>query len=124
MKPIQQKIIIAFSVLLVVVIVSILYYSSTYKSNAMYTNAYENFETTTTATTSSPNTSEEPAPLSLSEKEQTLFDDLLSNKLTDVNIQSLIESGFLTEKMIEKFYVWISFMTRPSTFRYRPVTLC
>ena len=106
MKSIHQKIIIAFSILLVVVIISILYYSATYKSNAInamnamnanIVNRYENFETTTSEEEAA------PAPLSLSEKEQTVFDDLLSNKLTDSNIQSLIDSGFLTENMIEKF---------------------
>jgi hypothetical protein len=59
----------------------------------------EHFETSTPTE----KTPEAAASLSLSDKEQTLFDDLLSNKLTDVNIQSLIDSGFLTESMIEKF---------------------
>ena len=52
----------------------------------------------------------------LSEKEQTLFNDLLSNKLTDVNIQSLINSGFLTENMIERFLSKLTNTNTKETF--------
>jgi hypothetical protein len=52
----------------------------------------------------------------LSDKEQTLFDDLLNNKLTDVNIQSLINSGFLTENMIERFLSKITNTNTKETF--------
>ena len=111
MKSINKKILIALSILIIVIILSFIFYSSL--------NVRENF--ITTSETPSPSSRElagtpmkddiksqtQTAPTSknnmLSDKEQSLFNDLLNNKLTDVNIQSLINSGFLTENMIERF---------------------
>jgi preprotein translocase subunit SecF len=123
MKSINKKILIAFSILIIVIIVGFLFYSTLHLN--------EGFSTTTGTPVGTPSSPELTAtPMKeveenkehekskpqkddvsthksennlLSDKEQTLFDDLLSNKLTDVNIQSLINSGFLTENMIERF---------------------
>jgi len=107
-----RKLLIAFSVLLAVGLIILVFYSSN--------NIKENFKTPDVTTTPSKTTksaktatpsktakaesSTTPAKsLTLSDKETSLFNDLLSNKLTDGSIQSLIEKGFLTENMIERF---------------------
>jgi len=131
MKSINKKILIAFSILIIVIIVGFLFYSTLHVNESFSTTSgtpvgtpsspeltatpmkevEENIKTKETkeANSSKPQNTSATTSTSvsknnlLSDKEQTLFDDLLSNKLTDVNIQSLINSGFLTENMIERF---------------------
>jgi len=109
MKQEKKYLLIALSILLGLGVVILLFYSTR--------NIKEAFESSTPdaktlAKSKTPAVVDKPdnpskEVLKLSSKEQTLLNDLLSNKLTDVNIQTLIQSGFLTESMIEKFLTQI-----------------
>jgi sensor histidine kinase YesM len=117
----RKKIIVALCVFFAVILIGFVFYSSR--------TITENFDSTTgptgpTAADESKSTkhtketsqeqsqeqsqkqsqeqSQQPT-LKLSNREQEIFTDLLNNKLTDVKIDSLIQSGILTENMIEKF---------------------
>lgn len=107
MKPNHKKLVIGLTILFSIGLLVLIFYSTTNIKEAFQTPV----KSATPAKSATPVKSVTPAkspipkkePLKLSDKEQTLFNDMLSNKLTDVNIQSLIQSGFLTENMIEKF---------------------
>lgn len=104
MKQEKKYLLIALSILLGLGVVILLFYSTR--------NIKEAFESSTSAKSKTPAVVDKASDsakevLKLSSKEQTLLNDLLSNKLTDVNIQTLIQSGFLTESMIEKFLTQI-----------------
>jgi hypothetical protein len=42
-------------------------------------------------------------PTTFSPKEQELFNDLMKGKVSDADIKNLIQEGFLSEKLVEKF---------------------
>jgi hypothetical protein len=116
MKNNQKKIIVALTVIFAIALIIFVFYSS-----RTVTENFEEEEKTSTknievdkatpkhSTQLAPKSKEtsskskETPKLKLSEKEESLFNDLMSNKLTDINIQELIQSGFLTETMIERF---------------------
>ena len=103
MKLNMRRILIALCVLVAVIVIGVVFYSSR--------TVTENFEEKQESKEESKE--EKEASLTdkqphnsnnlLSKKEQEIFNDLLNNRLTDVNIDSLINSGVLTENMIEKF---------------------
>jgi hypothetical protein len=58
----------------------------------------------TSSTSSTPSSHRfPPDPSELSQKEKQLFDAFLEKRITDEKIQELIESGILTEQLVEKF---------------------
>ena len=125
MKSINKKILIALSILIIVIIVGFLFYSTRNINESFITPSGTPSSSELTDTPMKDDYVQSPqekqtAPSSnnnlLSEKEQSLFNDLLSNKLTDVNIQSLINSGFLTENMIERFLSKLSNTNTNETF--------
>lgn len=98
----MRRILIALCVLIAVIVIGFVFYSSR--------TVTENFEEKQESKEESKEEKEasltDKLPHSnnlLSKKEQEIFNDLLNNRLTDVNIDSLINSGVLTENMIEKF---------------------
>ena len=111
MKQNKQRILIALCILVAVIIIGLVFYSS--RSVTENFEEKQNVKETKEATEDSSKDKESIVPkdakqptkneMKLSNKEQEIFTDLLNNKLTDGNIDSLINSGILTENMIEKF---------------------
>jgi len=97
----KQRIIIALCILFAILLIGSIFYST-----CSTTEKFEEKQKKTTTSEKSKKdskTEESSTKLKLSTKEEEIFTDLLSNKLTDVNIDSLITSGVLTEHMIERF---------------------
>ena len=120
MNNTKQRIIIALCILFAILIIGAIFYSThnvkenfeekqkTDTSSKPTKSTKTNKESTDTDTESTntdtdSTTNQSTKELKLSNREVEIFNDLLSNKLTDVNIDSLIQSGVLTENMIERF---------------------
>jgi len=64
-----------------------------------------------------------PISSDLSTKEKQLFDAFLEKRITDEKIQELIESGILTEQLVEKFLSMIDDLPEGPPLSHAPKTL-
>ena len=64
-----------------------------------------------------------PISSDLSTKEKQLFDAFLEKRITDDKIQELIESGILTEQLVEKFLSMIDELPEGPPISHTPKTL-
>lgn len=64
-----------------------------------------------------------PISSDLSTKEKQLFDAFLEKRITDDKIQELIESGILTEQLVEKFLSMIDELPEGPPISHAPKTL-
>ena len=103
MKNYKQRILIALCILVAIIIIGLVFYSSSTIKENFAEKQTKDAEEKQTKDAKEKQKIQPSNELKLSDKEQEIFNDLLNNKLTDINIDTLINSGVLTENMIEKF---------------------
>lgn len=96
---INSKVLMVMAALLVILILTILLYTSTCK--------YEKFEDGAVKASEGEGDEEKDegadAEGDLSTREVELFNEIMSSKITAAHLEKLISAGQITEKMVEKF---------------------